>query len=100
MDMKQLVNNAVIIGGIVAAIAVVGMVLLGWREGDGLAQSITGNLQAIALALVVSIGSIVSHYLGVASSTALSPGPATPLAPTTPPPAAPTDGGTSSPAGA
>jgi hypothetical protein len=62
-----LVAIAIIAAAPVAALAVAGMIALGLREGDGLASNIAGNLQAIALAIVVSVGSVVSHYLGVVS---------------------------------
>lgn len=66
--MQQLVSLAIKCAAPVVVLAVIGMVVLGLREGDGLATTITSNLMTIAITGLVGISSVLQHFMGAASA--------------------------------
>lgn len=87
--MRQMVLAVILAAAPVAAIAVLGMIVLGLHQGDGLATSIAGNLQTIALTIVVAMAGVVQHFMGAASASAQPPAQQQPMSVQNPTPSDP-----------
>jgi hypothetical protein len=62
--MRNLVLSVMLAATGVAAVAVGGMIVLAWVHGDGITQVVIGNLQTIAMIIVVAVAGVIQHYMG------------------------------------
>ena len=89
--MRNLVLTVAVAAIACAALAVAGMVAIGFKEGDGLATTVIGDLQAIAMAVIPTIAVVISHYIG--SQSAVTVATSSPPAAPAPAPEPPADSG-------